>query len=1190
MRRVSDALAVAHRRGIVHRDIKPSNLFLPGDVIGDVKVLDFGIARVLADRSRLTMVGSALGTPGYMAPEQARGLATVDARADVFALGVVLFRCLAGRKPFIADDAVAVLLKIVLEDAPRLSSMDPATPAPLDELVAQMLAKSPDERPADAAALLFALDDLTGEIDATQSDPPNHEDVTREMGSVAPRESALTSEEQRALCVVLADTPVDGSGAASQEFTMTLGPSVPVLASMIERFGGRLDVLANGTLLVSISGTGSASDHAIAAARSALALRELLPDVPLAIAAGRGVAAGRVPVGEVIHRGVALLASAVRGAIRIDAEVGRLLDARFEVIDGPDGAILARERGADEPVRTLLGKQTSCVGRERDLAGLEMMLNAAAEEPGAATLVVTGTAGAGKSRLRYELLRRLAERAADGDGRAWEVWIGRGDPTSAGAPFEMIAQMVRRTADLREGEPLAVRHQKLRARVLRHVPEADARRVTEFLAELIGAPFPAGESIQLRAARQDPMLMGDQMRRAFLDLLAAECRVGPTLLVLEDLHWGDLPTVQLIHAALRALQDQPFAVLALARPDVLDLFPKLWADRGAQILPLRPLSPKGSERLVREVLGDELDDALVTRLVERASGNPFYLEELIRAVAEGKGESLPVTVLAMVEARLGALSSEDRRLLRAASVFGQVFWRGGVRALGGAALDVEARLTSLAEREVIARRAEGRFPGEQEYVFRHALLRDAAYATLTDTDRALGHRLAGAWLAAAGVSEAMVLAEHFERGGDVKRATTLFLGAAEQALQGNDIAAVIARAERGAQCGAVGEELGALRLLQAEALLWGGDNVGGLAGAREAMLLLPRGGERWCLAAGHAAAASGRIANHGELEALAEALLDLDRERTSANGLGAYAMACARTVMSLLVLGQRERAEPLFGALDRAAVALGMDEPLALAWIHRAGALRDYFAEDIGAYLNRSRAVAESFAAAGDVRVATLQWVNVGYGYMMVGAYRDAERTLREVAAAAERLGLQIIVANALHNWGMALCHLGALDEAKRIESAAVEACRAQGDRRLEGGSRMYLAAILERRGDHAGAEHEARAALELLTGIGPLRAQALATLSRVRLADGDAPAALAASAEAMVLLERGGAEAGEGLVRLAHIEALRATGDVPAAAAALAAARASLLARAANIRDEALRESFLRNVPENARTMGLTV
>ena len=114
-RKVAEALAYAHGRGVVHRDIKPGNVFLRDGRSDQATVLDFGIARAADIGAGLTLTGIMVGTPGYMAPEQARGARDVDPRADVFSLGCVLFHCLTGQRAFQGEDAVAVLARVLFE-------------------------------------------------------------------------------------------------------------------------------------------------------------------------------------------------------------------------------------------------------------------------------------------------------------------------------------------------------------------------------------------------------------------------------------------------------------------------------------------------------------------------------------------------------------------------------------------------------------------------------------------------------------------------------------------------------------------------------------------------------------------------------------------------------------------------------------------------------------------------------------------------------------------------------------------------------------------------------------------------------------------------------------------------------------------------------------------------------------------
>jgi tetratricopeptide (TPR) repeat protein len=1182
--RVAAALAAAHARGVVHRDIKPPNLFLPGGSLDDVMLLDFGVARLRDGAGLETRSGQVVGTPAYMAPEQARGQKDADARADVFSLGCVLFECLVGKPPFAAAHVMAVLAKILLEDAPRLRSIRRDVPQALDELVTRMLAKEPAERPRDADAVGEALEALL---------TAGGETSRRASTTMAP--PSLTGREMKLVCVVLVGPPPEEVDDAATARTMNVGEvedRLTPLVTAVSAHGGRLEPLADGSMVVVLSGTRAATDQAAQAARSALSLRAFLPDAPMALATGRALVAERWPVGEVIDRAAALVkqarAAAAEGAperraglapIRIDEITAGLLDARFDVGEGGSGLALRGEREILDTSRTLLGRPTPCVGREQELGALEEMFRACVSEPEARAVLVTGAAGVGKSRIRYELLRALKQR-----GEPMEVWIGRADPISAGAPFGMIAPALRRSAGILDGEPLAGRQLKLRARVARHLRGAGLTRVTEFLGELLGVPFPDDDSVQLRAARADATLMGDQMKRAWTDFVAAETAVQPLLIVLEDLHWGDLPSVKLIDAALRELSDRPLMALALGRPEVHELFPGLWAERGLQEIRLGGLKRKGSERLVRAVLGEAATDEVTAKLWERSGGNAFYLEELIRAVAEGKGDALPETVLAMVQARLTDLEPEARRLLRAASIFGQVFWRGAVEVLLGAGTGRE--LAALEERELISRRGEGRFPREAEYVFRHATVREAAYAMLTDGDRRLGHLLAGDWLERAGEPRAVELAEHFERGGEPKRAVGWYRRAAEQALGGNDLAGALDRAEGAVRAGAEGEALGELRVIQAEAHRWRGENAEAERRGAEAMTVLPRGGASWCAAAGVTAVAAGRLGKIDRLVAVAAALEALAMEGTVT---GPSVIESSRVATHLAYHGKPELADALFAPIAAPAAALSANDPAVRGHLMHAQATMALIAGDPGGCLDGLCVAAASFEAIGDMRNACGALGNVGYAFCKVGAYAEAVRCLTEANHAAERLGLGYIAATTQQNLGPALAQLGRLDEARAIEEQAARAFHAQGDVRLEAASYIYLAHFQEQGGDLAAARAAAETALTIAASIPGVRAYALGTLARVMLAEGRPEEARPLAEEAMALVASlGGLEEGEPMVRLGHAEALLACGDEAAAREALAIARDRLLALAAKISDPARRASLLANVPEHARTLAL--
>lgn len=993
VRRACEGLGAAHARGLVHRDLKPSNLFLVGGRAEGLKLLDFGVARQLqrSAAETLTRAGAVIGTVGYMAPEQAMGRREVDGRADLFALGCVMFECLTGLPAFFGAHDVAVLSKVLCEEAPRVRSVRPELSEALDELVARLLAKEPADRPDDVHAVLAALDQLG---------------TTHEGGAPEARRPSsphLVVSEQRIASVLVARPLAPASATLT---SADAEASDAQFDALLQRFGGEPVPLHKGQFLIAFgSGPGMvASDQAVQAVRCALELSRVRPGLQVAVATGGLQQTLNASVGAAIDRAVALLDArlAQQNRVMIDPLTAGLLNARFRLQRTDSGVSVVAESDEVERPRLLLGRPSPCVGREKELGLLEATLAEAMRDEIARVLLVTAEPGMGKSRLAREFLERVHEKPV-------RTLFARAEPMARGSAWSLVQRLLSRVLGLHESDPPALRRQRLRDRLREHVDAPTLAWLSDFLGELIGAHPPRDNSPLLRAARDDPSVMREQTRRAIQRWFLVELAQRPLLIVLEDLHWGDLPSVGLLEECLQTMADRPLFLLAFARPDVHEHFPGLWRSVGCQEYVLQGLTPRAAERLVRDALPAHVDRNVVTRIVELAQGNAFYLEELLRHVAQG-GEELPETVRAMAQSRLERLSQDARRLMRAASVFGQASWVSGVAALLGAGANAADEFQQLAREEIFVQRTQSRFPSEREYAFRHALLRDAAYAMITDSDRRRAHGLAGEWLQKAGERDPCVLAEHFEQSDEPERAIPWLLRAGSAALASGDLSGAVLLARRGLRLGAEGRDRADLLLLQAHASAWGTRT--NLQLAEEALRLFPAGSSSWWFSLSllvFGASATGR-AN------LAEPYLELAQHTPppAEERLGMYGQAFEVLALGAALLGRADIGWSLLDKLQAIVQRMPSGDTLSRAWLHVAqcqlatNSLRD------GSWQLEHALTAGREAVSGMREVSAVHGegtahLHLGITLLELGCYDQAEQAFTDSREQALRAGNVLI-------------------------------------------------------------------------------------------------------------------------------------------------------------------------------------
>ncbi|MBL8743917.1 MAG: AAA family ATPase, partial [Myxococcales bacterium] len=919
--------------------------------------------------------------------------------------------------------------------------------------------------------------------------------------------------------------------------TESSGGTIDAVYGEVLKHGGWAERLVDGSIVVTLPGHGPVLEQAARAARCALSVSHALPAHPIALVTGRADVTGGFPVGKVIDRGVRLLAKRVTRAaegspfegITIDDVTAGLLDRRFEISALETGFSLVSERETGDAPPTFMGKTQPFVGRESDLARLTAAYEACASTEKAHAVLIIGDPGAGKSRLGHELVLNLEARLPTP-----LVLVGRGSSHLGDLPMGVIAGALSQLFGLHEQEGLDVARHRVRARVGRNVPRADRDRIAGFLGELLGVSFPDETHPTLAAARLDSVKMGDLIRAAWEELLSAELSAGPVLLMVDDIHLADAASVDLIDSALRVFADAPLFVIGLARREVDAAFPQLWASRSTTRLELGRLSRADAVRICHHVLGEGVPEPELDRLVTQADGNPFYLEELLRTVADGRGGRVPETLLAMVQARLDALDPDARRLLRACSVFGDSCSLGAVKFLVGEAdaADALSTITKLCDAELLVSSGTGTTTGDTKVSFASALIREAAHATLTDEDRKLGHRLAAEWLEKSSSGrDAAVIADHFEQAGELHRAGAYFARAAEVAIESHDFTGALARAERGANAGVAGPLLGRIRLLQSEAHRQLGNNAPMQARAREALTLLPHRSPPWWGALANGVQASLRMGDRASVNELASMVGpppfgELPSGATRAahylhvGGLGGLADALLAQVMSNI------------GDFFR--------DPAKWAWAYRAHSTRAVFAGDTGTAAEQLELAIRAFEVGGDVREAASEGVNLGLLRLDLGLNDEARKTLRDCLARFERLALRHLTAHACIGLAVAETRLGYLTSANGLAQRAIGFFDDQGDRRMGGFAHTTLARLYLAQGRYEDALEETRIAGGLLENIPTLRPANCATRAQAFLALGRGDEALAEATEGFRPLADGvKLDDGEALTRLAYAEAL---------------------------------------------------
>ncbi len=1128
---------------------------IEGDDASRVKLLDFGIARLHASQGSITRTGMIVGTAGYMAPEQASAEMAVGPAADVFSLGCVLFECLTGQPAFRGQHPMALLAKLLFEEPASVASLRPDAPRGLAALINRMMSKPISVRPADGAKVFQALAELEDE----QSLP------------AATLPAAISTTERRFVSLV------------------AIGPSRAKLE--LERtIGARVQALLDGTTLVMLDDDEHPKEQALRAARAALSARESAQHLVVALVTGWSEPSGDSPIGEILERAAELLAKApklanrpARGLILVDADTRSLLADRFEIADEHGRLLLRDEQPLADVARKLLGRATPFVGRDRELRNVADIVGAALEERESAIVVVTGEAGLGKSRLRQELISALGQQHDE-----LQVIIGRADLMGAGSAFSLVGASLRGALELGDGDVPSRQREKLELELRRWIDAAELPRICEFFGEMLHIPFPDDARPHLHAARQNPQIMADQIMLAYVDFLRAFAGSRPTVLVFDDLHWSDAPSLKLVDIAISELDDARLAVVAFARPEVDERFPRLWSNHRMHRVQLTPLGRRAASSLVRSVLGDSIAPEQLDSLIERANGNAFFLEELIRSFVEGRHESLPATMLGMLEMRLTGLSNEARQILRAASVFGDGFSLAGVRALLGAdaAVGVQETITALVEEEILVPRKQRRFAGQPEFGFRHALLREGVYATLTTGDRRLAHARAGEWLQQLGENNAGVLAHHFELGGDLQQAARHHLSAAEHALSVGDFSVAIHAAERGLALEFSQELQSEFWSILANALFFTREYEAATSAAEASLVHSKPGSRSDCRALGSVLAAG--LFHRGSASPTSRWIGRLHATEPEPGAVATLAFSFDCALMHLAYVEPNEVCHRHIARLN-SMVAVAKDDALAQAWAENSRASWARLSGAVWASVGHSRAAVKLFEASGHRSILANACMYHGLDLVLLGDYEAGNHVLDRARSLAAKDSLPAITVR--HLTSASAVWQGRFEQAVELAGQNFAIADAHGEHHLRLGAGLVGADAWVALGDYSSAD-------DRLTAIAPnagwfpyFHTWYQVTLASLRLRQGRLDEADQAIVQALALRRTLGRVHffKVSALDLIRTEILVARGQVDNARRTAEKASFELLRRAERIDDLAHRRSFLDRVPDNARLLALS-
>ncbi len=814
---IADALHEAHANGIIHRDVKSENIMVNSK--NQVKVMDFGLAR-LKGAIQEKETNSTGGTLAYMSPEQIRG-EEADAPSDIWSFGIVAYEMVTGRLPFFHEYEAATLYSILNAETVPPSGLRPDIPAELEQIVLKCLQKDIMARYSSAKSLVEDLKTLERSLQLSES--------LHAVSSVRSGRTREGIERKQATVVQGVITGYDEliMGMNQEDIPHVLNDFHEVISSTILNYEGTLHNLSMGSI-TAFWGLPDAVENAPqkginAALEMRSRLRELSASkrLPVNLGLSAGVSTGQViagfvgngvtqeysVVGDAVEVASSLLESAGENEIVVGSSTFKYTREEFKyrqlrpvVLSGKRDPVQAylllskrerRHRAEPGAGRTIY---SDMVGRDKEIDRLEFHLLKAINGQGGIVSII-GDAGFGKSRLISELRKKDAiTRTALFEGRALSIGKNLG--------FHPIVDILRNWAGISEEDNDPQACVKLENSIMKIVPDS-ASEMFPFIATLMGLELKGNAAERVKGITGDAL--NKLTQKSVRDLIIEGSKLLPVVILIEDLHWADQSSIDLLQSLFRLAGNHRVLFINSFRPNFKETSDRLLAEVREKYagfheeIYLQPLDDRTSKLLMEKLLKVQDLPPKLNEAISRAEGNPFFIEEVLRSLiddgvlVEEDGHFavtdkinkavIPATIQDVLMSRIDRLDDESRSLLKTASVMGRFFLYDVLKRVVGEPANLDGRIAHLKNLQLVCDSNRNRNEG-RELAFVHALVQELVYNTLVaKTKKELHLKVAAAIKTV--FSDRLpdfygMLAFHYSAGGDMRNAEDYLLKAAER--------------------------------------------------------------------------------------------------------------------------------------------------------------------------------------------------------------------------------------------------------------------------------------------------------------------------------------------------------------------------------------------------------------------------